>query len=182
MDEGSLRFKKVDLGKEDVSTITIYFDPIDLSALADAAPVTITVPGLIPYDNDDAVPWDYGGEVYYNGEKQEDQDAAVKIPTKKASVEASPGAAKKPSTKVSRKPPPVQKRKKEEKKEEEKVSNEESGDESPEPNPPPQKKTKIKRVSFQRSIVKSAKKDSSSTPTAKLQSKDTESGKSSFNT
>ncbi|XP_050874871.1 uncharacterized protein LOC127078459 [Lathyrus oleraceus] len=103
---------------------------------------------------------------------------AVKIPTKKASVEASPSVAKKPSTKVSRKPPPVQKRKKEE----EKVSNEESGDESPEPNPLPQEKTKNKRVSSQRSIVKSAKKDSSSTPTAKLQSKDTESGKSSFNT
>ncbi|KAI5425842.1 hypothetical protein KIW84_031605 [Lathyrus oleraceus] len=44
-----------------------------MSTLADAAPVTITVPGPIPYDNDDAVPWDYGGEVYCNGEKQEDQ-------------------------------------------------------------------------------------------------------------
>ncbi|XP_050885311.1 uncharacterized protein LOC127089247 [Lathyrus oleraceus] len=108
--------------------------------------------------------------------------SVVKIPTKKTSVEASPGAAKKPSTKVSRKPPPVQKRKKEEEKEEERVLIEESGDESPEPNPPPPQKKKIKRVSSQRSIVKSAKKDSSSTPTAKLQSKDTESGKSSFNT
>ncbi|KAI5394763.1 hypothetical protein KIW84_061398 [Lathyrus oleraceus] len=75
MDEGSLRFEKVGLGKEDVSTITIYFDPIDLSTLADAAPVTITVPGPIPYDNDDVVPWDYGGEVYCNGEKQEEQAA-----------------------------------------------------------------------------------------------------------
>ncbi|XP_050908463.1 uncharacterized protein LOC127122107 [Lathyrus oleraceus] len=64
MDEGSIRFEKVDLGKEDVSTITIYFDPIDLSAPADAAPVTITVPGPIPYESNDAVPWDYGGEVY----------------------------------------------------------------------------------------------------------------------
>ncbi|XP_050895802.1 uncharacterized protein LOC127102477 [Lathyrus oleraceus] len=73
-------------------------------------------------------------------------------------------------------------RKKEEEKEEEKAPNEESCDESPEPNPHPQKKTKNKRVSSQRSLVKSAKKDSSSTPTAKLQSKDTESGKSSFNT
>ncbi|XP_050916133.1 uncharacterized protein LOC127131246 [Lathyrus oleraceus] len=108
---------------------------------------------------------------------------AVKIPTKKTFVEASPGAAKKPFTKVSRKPPPVQKRKKEKEKEEDRVPTEESDDESPAPNPLPQKKKKkIKRVSSQRSIVKSAKKDSSSTPTAKLQSKDTESGKSSFNT
>ncbi|KAI5410441.1 hypothetical protein KIW84_055810 [Lathyrus oleraceus] len=75
MDEGSLRFEKEDLGKEDVSTITIYFDPVDLSTLADAAPVTITVPGPIPYDKDDAVPWHYGGEVYCNGERLEDQTA-----------------------------------------------------------------------------------------------------------
>jgi hypothetical protein len=75
MDEGSLRFEKIDSGKEDVSTITIYFDPVDLSTLADAAPVTITVPGPIPYDKDDVVPWHYGGEVYCNGEKQEDQAA-----------------------------------------------------------------------------------------------------------
>ncbi|XP_050896255.1 uncharacterized protein LOC127102994 [Lathyrus oleraceus] len=68
------------------------------------------------------------------------------------------------------------------KKEEERVPNEESGDESPEPSPSPPQKKKIKRVSSQRSIVKSAKKDSSSNPPAKLQSKDTESGKSSFNT
>ncbi|XP_050915540.1 uncharacterized protein LOC127130603 [Lathyrus oleraceus] len=95
--------------------------------------------------------------------------------TKKTSVEASPSAAKKPSTKVSRKPPSVQKRKNEE----EKVPNEESGDESPEPIPPPRKKKKIKKVSSQRSIVKSAHKVP---PTSKLQSKDTESGKSSLNT
>ncbi|XP_050885349.1 uncharacterized protein LOC127090291 [Lathyrus oleraceus] len=107
---------------------------------------------------------------------------AVKIPTKKTSVEASPSAAKKPSTKVSRKAPPVQKRTKEEEKEEKRVSNEESGDESLEPNPPPPQKKKIKKVSSQRSIVKSANKDSPSTPIAKLQSKDTESGKSSLNT
>jgi hypothetical protein len=75
MDEGSLIFEKIDLGKEDVSTITSYFDPVDLSMLADAAPVTITVPGSIPYDKDDAVPWHYGREVYCNGEKLDDQTA-----------------------------------------------------------------------------------------------------------
>ncbi|KAI5435573.1 hypothetical protein KIW84_022115 [Lathyrus oleraceus] len=73
MDEGSLSLEKVGLEKEDVSTITIYFDPINLSAPEDAALVTITVPGPIPYENDDDVPWDYGGEVYCNGEKQEDR-------------------------------------------------------------------------------------------------------------
>ena len=44
--------------------------------LDDAAPVTITVPGPIPYDKDDAVPWHYGGEAYCNGEKVEDQTAS----------------------------------------------------------------------------------------------------------
>ncbi|KAI5390410.1 hypothetical protein KIW84_075651 [Lathyrus oleraceus] len=77
MDDGSILIeKKADLGKDEVSTITIYFDLVDLSTLAEAAPVTITVPGPIPYDKDDAVPWHYGGEVYCNGEKVEDQTAS----------------------------------------------------------------------------------------------------------
>ncbi|KAI5389240.1 hypothetical protein KIW84_074773 [Lathyrus oleraceus] len=76
MDEGSPRFEKVALEKEDVSIITIYFDPVHFSVPTDAAPVTITVPGPIPYENDDAVSWDYGGEVYCNGEKIEDQAAS----------------------------------------------------------------------------------------------------------
>ncbi|KAI5442394.1 hypothetical protein KIW84_011460 [Lathyrus oleraceus] len=82
---------------------------------------------------------------------------AVKIPAKKAAVEATPSTAKKPSTKVSRKPPTIQKKRSEEERGEDKVPNEESGDESPE-------------------------KDSASTPPAKPQSKDTGSGKSGFNT
>ncbi|KAI5384560.1 hypothetical protein KIW84_071533 [Lathyrus oleraceus] len=74
MDDGSILIeKKADLGKDEVSTITIYFDPVDLSTLAEAAPVTITVPGPIPYDKDDVVPWHYGGEVYCNGERVEEQ-------------------------------------------------------------------------------------------------------------
>ncbi|XP_050914754.1 uncharacterized protein LOC127129647 [Lathyrus oleraceus] len=109
-------------------------------------------------------------------------DYAVKIPTKKASVEASPSVAKKLSTKVSQKPAIVQKRKGEEEQEKDHVPNEESGDESPELIPPPPQKKKLTKVSSQRSIVKSTRKDSASTPTTKLQSKDTESGRSSFNT
>ncbi|KAI5382711.1 hypothetical protein KIW84_070219 [Lathyrus oleraceus] len=77
MDNGDIVIeKKADKGKMEVSTITIYFDPVDLSNLAEAAPVTITVPGPIPYDKDDAVPWHYGGEVYCNGEKMEEQTAS----------------------------------------------------------------------------------------------------------
>ncbi|KAI5426813.1 hypothetical protein KIW84_032299 [Lathyrus oleraceus] len=76
MDEGSILIEKTNKGKDEVSTITIYFDPVDLSTLAEAAPVTITVPGPIPYDKDDAVPWHYGGEVYCNGERVEDQTAS----------------------------------------------------------------------------------------------------------
>ncbi|XP_050897782.1 uncharacterized protein LOC127104649 [Lathyrus oleraceus] len=63
MDEGSIRFEKVALENEDISTITIYFDPVHLSGPADVAPITITVPGPIPYESDGVVPWDYGGDV-----------------------------------------------------------------------------------------------------------------------
>ncbi|XP_050898120.1 uncharacterized protein LOC127105008 [Lathyrus oleraceus] len=75
MDEGSLRFEKVTLENKDISTITIYFDPVHLSVPANVVPVTITVPGPIPYENDGVVPWDYGGDVYCNGEMQEGQAA-----------------------------------------------------------------------------------------------------------
>ncbi|XP_050918683.1 uncharacterized protein LOC127136129 [Lathyrus oleraceus] len=75
MDEGSLRFEKVALENEDISTITIYFDHVHLSVLADVVPITITEPGPIPYESDGVVPWDYGGDVYCNGKNKEDQDA-----------------------------------------------------------------------------------------------------------
>ncbi|XP_050909193.1 uncharacterized protein LOC127122964 [Lathyrus oleraceus] len=75
MDEGSLRFEKVALENEDISTITIYFDPVHLSVSANVVPITITVPGPIFYESDGVVPWDYGGDVYCNGEKKEDQAA-----------------------------------------------------------------------------------------------------------
>ncbi|XP_050916141.1 uncharacterized protein LOC127131255 [Lathyrus oleraceus] len=75
MDEGSLRFEKVALENEDISTITIYFDHVHLSGPTDVVPITITVPGPIPYESDDAVPWDYGSDVYCNGKKKEDQAA-----------------------------------------------------------------------------------------------------------
>ena len=70
MDEGSLRFEKVALENEDISMITIYFDPVHLSVLADVVPITITVPGPVPYESDGAVPWDYDGDVYCNGKKK----------------------------------------------------------------------------------------------------------------
>ncbi|XP_050915657.1 uncharacterized protein LOC127130732 [Lathyrus oleraceus] len=107
---------------------------------------------------------------------------AVKIPAKKAVVEASPSTAKKPSTKVSRKPSTIQKKKSEEERKEDKVPSEESGDESPELIPPPQKKKKLTKVSSQRSIVNPIRKDSASTSPAKPQSRDMGSGKSGFNT
>ncbi|KAI5445420.1 hypothetical protein KIW84_013598 [Lathyrus oleraceus] len=76
MDSGDIAMERADEGKEEVSTITIYYDPVDLPNLTEEALVTITVPGPIPYDKDDAVPWHYGGEVYCNGEKLEEQSAS----------------------------------------------------------------------------------------------------------
>ncbi|XP_050887601.1 uncharacterized protein LOC127092752 [Lathyrus oleraceus] len=75
MDGGSLRFKKFALENEDISTITIYFDLVHLSVPEDVVTITITVPGPIPYESDGVVPWDYGGDVYCNGKKKEDQAA-----------------------------------------------------------------------------------------------------------
>ncbi|KAI5431293.1 hypothetical protein KIW84_035463 [Lathyrus oleraceus] len=69
MDNGSIQFEKVDMGKDEVSTITIYFDPVDLSNLAEAAPVTITV--------------------YCNGEKVEDQTASETTVSKVDNVSTS---------------------------------------------------------------------------------------------
>ncbi|XP_050897380.1 uncharacterized protein LOC127104227 [Lathyrus oleraceus] len=130
-------------------------------------------------------PMTIGNQQYVPEPPNEKENECIyksQIPAKKASVEASPSAAKKHSTKVSRKPAIVQKRKSEEEKEKDNVPNDESGDESPELIPPPQKKKKLTKVSSQRSIAKSTRKDSASTPTTKLQSKDTESGRSRFNT
>ncbi|XP_050919220.1 uncharacterized protein LOC127136736 [Lathyrus oleraceus] len=73
-------------------------------------------------------------------------------------------------------------KKNEKEKEEDKVPNEESGDESPELIPPPQKKKKLMKVSSQRSIANPTRKDPASASSAKPQSKDMGSGKSSFNT
>ncbi|XP_050878570.1 uncharacterized protein LOC127082380 [Lathyrus oleraceus] len=103
-------------------------------------------------------------------EKEKDCIYKSQIPAKKTAVEASPSTAKKPSTKN------------EEEKEEDKVPNEESGDESPELIPPPQKKKKLMKVSSQRSIANPTRKDPASASSAKPQSKDMGSGKSSFNT
>jgi hypothetical protein len=76
MDAGVVMIERAEGKNEEVSTITIYYDPVDLSNLVEEAPVTITVPGPIPYDKDDAVPWHYGGEVYCNGERLEEQSAS----------------------------------------------------------------------------------------------------------
>jgi hypothetical protein len=37
MDDESILIEKIDVGNDEVSTITIYFDPVDLSTLAEAA-------------------------------------------------------------------------------------------------------------------------------------------------
>ena len=57
-------------GKE-VAVISIPYTPVNIPASARPTPLTITLPGHIPYSSKNVVPWYYGSDVYYHGVKQE---------------------------------------------------------------------------------------------------------------
>ena len=58
-------------------TITIPYDLILVSVPAKKSPLIITVPGPLPFESTKAIPWSYGAEVYYQGEKQEIDNTSV---------------------------------------------------------------------------------------------------------
>ena len=57
-------------GKE-LAVISISYTLADIPAPARPTPLTITLPGPIPYSSENVVPWHYGSDVYYHGVKQE---------------------------------------------------------------------------------------------------------------
>ena len=63
----------------DVSIITISDNPprvstkrpVRITSVLKVTPLIITIPGPISYSSDETVPWNYGGDVYYHGVKQD---------------------------------------------------------------------------------------------------------------
>jgi hypothetical protein len=41
------------------------------------SPVTITVPGHVPYEKDSAIPWHYGDDIYFQGRKVNEKDSDI---------------------------------------------------------------------------------------------------------
>ena len=63
---------------EDVSIITISANsswvpkrPVRITSVPKSTPLIITRPGPVPYESDKTVSWNYGGDIYYHGIKQD---------------------------------------------------------------------------------------------------------------
>lgn len=72
IDQSRIQFDRIqkDCDDSDVATITIPYDPISVPVPAKKSPLIITVPGPLPFESTKAIPWSYGAEVFYQGEKQ----------------------------------------------------------------------------------------------------------------
>lgn len=74
--EGSLQCEKVvknkKIVKNEVSVISIPYSPAEIPVPAKTVPLTITVPGPVPYLSEKVVPWHYGSDVFYHGVKKVD--------------------------------------------------------------------------------------------------------------
>ena len=91
MDDKEILFEKTPVptvSYKDVSIVTISANPsrvstkkpVRITSVPKVAPLIITMPGPIPYSSDKTVPWNYGGDVYYHGVKQEwlaDEDSIL---------------------------------------------------------------------------------------------------------
>lgn len=63
--------------------ISIPYTPKRILTPARHVPLVVTLPGLVPYSREKAVPWHYGSNVYYHGVKQ----VFIPVPAKKEEVE-----------------------------------------------------------------------------------------------
>ncbi|XP_058746081.1 uncharacterized protein LOC131618951 [Vicia villosa] len=85
MDTGYLQFERVqrpEIVKSEVNVVSIPYTPAKIPVPARAPPLVITLPGPVPYTSEKAIPWNYGGEVFYQGAKYE-----IKIPAGKEDVD-----------------------------------------------------------------------------------------------
>ncbi|XP_058776858.1 uncharacterized protein LOC131651207 [Vicia villosa] len=84
MDSGYLQFERVrrpEMVENAVNVASIPYTPAKIPIPARAPPLVITLPGPVPYNSEKAIPWNYGGEVFYQGAKYE-----VKAPVEKEDV------------------------------------------------------------------------------------------------
>ena len=82
MDDKEILFEKTlvpTISYKDVSIVTISANPsrvstkrpVRITSVPKVAPLIITMPGPVPYSSDKTVPWNYGGDIYYHGVKQD---------------------------------------------------------------------------------------------------------------
>lgn len=73
IDEGFLQCDRIVKDKKvedkDVAVISIPYTPVNIPASARPTPLTITLPGPIPYSRESVVPWYYMSDIYYHGAK-----------------------------------------------------------------------------------------------------------------
>ncbi|XP_058764798.1 uncharacterized protein LOC131638262 [Vicia villosa] len=84
MDSGYLQFEGVrrpEKAENKVNVASIPYTPAKIPIPARAPPLVITLPGPVPYNSEKAIPWNYGGEVFYQGAKYE-----VKAPVEREGV------------------------------------------------------------------------------------------------
>ncbi|XP_058746121.1 uncharacterized protein LOC131618991 [Vicia villosa] len=85
IDSGYLQFERVrrpEMVENAVNVASIPYTPAKIPIPARAPPLVITSPGPVPYTSEKAIPWNYGGEVFYQGAKYE-----VKAPVEKEDVD-----------------------------------------------------------------------------------------------
>ncbi|XP_058774480.1 uncharacterized protein LOC131648768 [Vicia villosa] len=85
MDSGYLQFEHVrrpERVENAVNVVSIPYTPAKIPVPARAPPLVITSPGPVPYTSEKAIPWNYGGEVFYQGAKYE-----IKMPVEKEDVD-----------------------------------------------------------------------------------------------
>ncbi|XP_058726836.1 uncharacterized protein LOC131598234 [Vicia villosa] len=85
MDSGYLQFERVrrpEMVENEIDVASIPYTPAKIPIPAIAPPLVITSLGPVPYRSEKAVPWNYGGEVFYQGAKYE-----VKAPVEKDDVD-----------------------------------------------------------------------------------------------
>ncbi|XP_058763228.1 uncharacterized protein LOC131636633 [Vicia villosa] len=85
IDSGYLQFERVqhlEMVENEVNVASIPYTPANIPVPAKAPPLVITLSGPVPYNSEKVVPWNYGGEVFYQGAKYE-----IKMPVEKEDVD-----------------------------------------------------------------------------------------------
>ncbi|KAI5422655.1 uncharacterized protein LOC127076396 isoform X2 [Lathyrus oleraceus] len=87
MDERTILFEKIPKVESSIEEIFVIARskvpvkitatrvPVKITVEPKVAPLIITAPGPVPYSSSKAIPWNYGGDVYIHGVKQDDNPA-----------------------------------------------------------------------------------------------------------